>query len=139
MNAIIEQIQPSFICEKPATERSIDEVEKAIGQRLPEEYRKFLLQSNGGNGFIGGHYLVLWKIEDLLQLNQEYQIFKYAPGLLAFASSGGGEGFAFSIEQTPSTIFQIPFIGISLADAIPVADSFEHLLKKMIHSDAPLF
>lgn len=126
----------SFSYEEPATERSIDELEKAIGQRLPEDYRTFLLQSDGGNGFIGGHYLVLWRVEELLQFNQEYQFFKYAPGLLAFASTGENEGFAFSIEKAPSTIFQIPFIGMSLANAIPVADSFEHLLRRMISSDA---
>lgn len=130
MKTIIEQIQPSFSCEKPATEHSISEVEKAISQRLPGYYRTFLLQSNGGNGFIGEHYLVLWRVEDFLQFNQEYELFKYAPGLLAFASTGGGEGFAFSIENVPGKVFQIPFIGLSLAGAIPVADSFEHFLKR---------
>ena len=38
---------------------------------------EFMLGSNGGEGNIGSQYLSLWKIEDLMQLNKEYQIQKY--------------------------------------------------------------
>ncbi|MFR2243924.1 MAG: SMI1/KNR4 family protein [Anaerobutyricum soehngenii] len=44
---------------------------------LPDDYKEFMLWSNGGEGNIGSQYLSLWKIEDLMQLNKEYQIQKY--------------------------------------------------------------
>jgi len=127
-----------FSGETPGSLQNIGEAEKEIGKPLPADYRSFLLRHNGGEGFIGNHYLILWKTEELVQFNREYHVEKYAPGLVAFGSSGGGEGFAFDTREVPYHVVQVPFIGMSLSDAIRVADSFEDLLGKMIQSDGSL-
>lgn len=46
---------------------------------LPAGYRDSLLKCNGGEGFIGEHYLILWPIEDLLHLNAAYEVPERAP------------------------------------------------------------
>ena len=57
----------------------INKVMLSVGKLfpLPDDYKEFMLWSNGGEGNIGSQYLSLWKIEDLMQLNKEYQIQKY--------------------------------------------------------------
>jgi cell wall assembly regulator SMI1 len=70
----------------------------------------------------------LWRVEELRAFNNEYEVEKYAPGLLFFGSDGGGEGFAFDLRTPQLTIVQVPFIGMSLTDAIPVASNFQEFL-----------
>ena len=50
-------------------------------------------RANGGEGFVGRAYLILWPIEKLRELNDAYQVEQYAPGFLIFGSDGGGEAF----------------------------------------------
>ncbi len=138
MSIPLDEILADFSGEAPGSGQNIGEAEKEIGKPLPADYRAFLLRHNGGEGFIGKHYLILWKTEELAQFNREYEVEKYAPGLVAFGSSGGGEGFAFDTRKAPYQVVQMPFIGMSLSDAVRVADSFEKLLEKMIQSDGSL-
>jgi hypothetical protein len=35
--------------------------------------------ANGGEGFIGKHFVRLWRIEELANRNQDYQVAEYAP------------------------------------------------------------
>ncbi|HEX3801157.1 MAG TPA: SMI1/KNR4 family protein [Verrucomicrobiae bacterium] len=106
---------------------------------LPDDFRMFLTRHNGGEGFIGKHYLILWKAEQLQELNVAYQVDQYAKGLLLFGSSGGGDGFAFDTRKSPFRLVQVPFIGMSLEDAFFVAESFTRLLERMVEVDGALF
>jgi len=106
---------------------------------LPADYRIFLLQSNGGEGFIGKHYLILWRAEELFQFNRDYQVDDYAPGFLMFGSDGGGDGFAFDKRTSPFRVMEVPFIGMSVNDAFFIADSFTRMLERMVETDGPLF
>jgi cell wall assembly regulator SMI1 len=122
-----------------ATEEHLQIAERQCGAQLPEDYRRFLMLNNGGEGFIGKHYLILWKVEELHDFNIGYQVNIYAPGFLMFGSSGGGDGFAFDIRTTPYRVMQVPFIGMSSSDAFFVAESFTRLLERMAEIDGPLF
>jgi hypothetical protein len=115
------------------------EIEKNLAVKLPSDYKSFLSSINGGEGFVGKHYLILWKAEELAQFNEEYQVAEYAPGLMFFGSNGGGEGFAFDTRVVPFRIVEVPFVGMSLECAITVADSFPALLDRMVHTDGSLF
>jgi hypothetical protein len=139
MKTPFEEIFADFTVEPPATEQVIEAVEKTLGKPLPSDYREFLLQYNGGEGFIGKHYLILWKADELIQFNRDYQVHDYAPGFFMFGSTGGGDGYAFDTRINPYRIMQVPFIGMSLEDGFSVADSFRLLLERMIVTDGPLF
>ena len=75
MKQIIEKINKSWHSNPPCDQQIMLSVGKLFP--LPDDYKVFMLWSNGGEGNIGSQYLSLWKIEDLMQLNKEYQIQKY--------------------------------------------------------------
>ncbi|MCR8649792.1 hypothetical protein A1343_11075 [Leptospira interrogans serovar Bataviae] len=55
---------------------TIQKIESIFKVTFPEDYKQILLWSNGGEGKVGNRYLSLWKIEELVQLNEDYQIKK---------------------------------------------------------------
>lgn len=139
MNNFANDIFARFSGQPGASEQIVQLAEKDSGVRLPDDYRSFLMRSNGGEGFIGKHYLTLWMAQELHQKNTDYQVKEYAPGFFMFGSSGGGDGFAFDMRSTPYRVMQVPFIGMSVDDAFFVADSFSKLLERMLKVNGPLF
>lgn len=95
---------------------------------LPLEYEQFLRKHNGGEGFVGDNYLVLWRAEELSTFNREYEVDRNAPGLLLFGSNGGGEGYGFDARVAGPPIVRVSFIGMDLRYATPVATDFDELL-----------
>ncbi|WP_258602373.1 SMI1/KNR4 family protein [Mesorhizobium sp. AR10] len=79
--------------DKPAEAALVDGLSANLGVTLPKDYTNFLKEHDGGEGFIGDSYIVLFKAEELADFNREYEVEKYAPGILLFASNGGGEGY----------------------------------------------
>ena len=133
-----EPLLQDFELNPPADEADIRSAESAFGNPIPEDYVSFLRTSDGGQGFVGEHYLILWKASEIVQFNREYEVSQYAPGLVCFGSDGGGEAFAFDTRDTAYPVVMAPFIGLSLNDCIPVADTFSALLKRMA-TDSDLF
>src|SRR5258707_13996145 len=111
-----------FSMNPPADQAAVKAAETESAVCFPSEYREFLGLTNGGVGLIGsGGYATLWRVEELCRFNKEYEVDKYAPGLFFFGSDGGGEAFAFDLRTPHLAIVQVPFIGMSLADANVVA------------------
>ena len=73
-----------------------------------------------------------WPVDELAKYSLEYEVPKYAPGYFGFATSGGGEMFAFA----PSgEVVCLPLIGMEPAVALPVAPSwaeFEAMLRSAL-------
>ncbi|MGO9133920.1 MAG: SMI1/KNR4 family protein [Methylovirgula sp.] len=46
----------------PASGPSIDRCSAHLKRRLPPDYVRFLQHMNGGEGFIGKNYVVLWRV-----------------------------------------------------------------------------
>lgn len=113
------------------------EVEKFFGHPLPLDYRCFMTEQDGGEGFVGDQYLVLWRASELVEFNCEYETAKYAPGLILFGSDGGGEAFAFDTRYSSVKIVMVPFIGLSLKDTKTVADSFGSFLFYLAYGEHP--
>lgn len=124
----MDQRLENFTSNPSATGNHIVEAETHFGCAFPTQYRHFMTHHDGGEGFIGGQYLILWRASELVEFNREYEAEKYAPGLLLFGSNGGGEAFAFDTRDNSMRIVMVPFIGMSLKDATPVAESFENFL-----------
>lgn len=115
----------------PASPEKVAAAERSLGLSLPADFREFLQVSNGGEGSIGENYVMLWSTEELGEYNGAYQVNEYAPGLLIFGSDGGGEGYAFDMRISPFSIVTVPFVGMSLKYANPVAETFVSFLKKL--------
>ena len=95
-----ERLLAKFNGKPPVNAVVFQRFQIAAGIRLPEDYAQFLQQADGGEGFIGNTYAIIWRIGELLQLNSAYQVGEYAPGLFLFGSDGGGEAFGFD-TRTP--------------------------------------
>lgn len=112
----------------PADPGVVEGLSSVLQAALPRDYLDFLLQHNGGEGFIGDRYIVFWKAEELADFNREYEVGKYAPGMLLFGSHGGGEAYGFDTRSAAMPIVCVPFIGMELRYASPVAKDFADLL-----------
>jgi len=139
MSMPLDELLADFTVYEAASEQALEAAERGLACRLPDDYRAFLLIYNGGEGFVGRHYLVLWQAEQLVRFNQGYEVPEYAPGFVMFGSTGGGDGFAFDTRTSPYPVVEVPFIGMSLKDGFPVADSFTRLLERMIQTEGSLF
>jgi SMI1 / KNR4 family (SUKH-1) len=134
----IDNLLHDFHGNGPTQPESLDVVETTYGYHLPDDYRHFMTAMNGGEGFVGKQYIIVWRLEELVPFNRDYQVAQYAPGLVLFASSGGGEAFAFDLRHDDLPIVQVPFVGLDLRHAKRVANSFTDLLVRMHSSDGSL-
>jgi hypothetical protein len=114
-----------------ATDAAIAAGEAQLGVRFPGDYVEFLKSTNGGEGFVGKEYVVLWGIEELASMNQSYEVQEYVPGLLIFGSSGGGEAYGFDTRTPRWPIVRVSFVGMEwdLADLLGV--SFRQFLEHL--------
>jgi hypothetical protein len=115
----------NFQGNSPISALEIEKFEATSGLSLPLDYLEFLKRSNGGEGFIGPNsYVILWKLNDLIDLNRSYQVAEYAPGLFVFGSDGGGEAYAFDMRPSLPTIVSIPFVGMDLSVVRFISSTF---------------
>lgn len=114
----------------PALTSSIKNAESELSFEFPRDYVEFLLLGDGGVGRVGDlSHAIFWKVEELFELNNAYEVAEYAPGILLFGSNGGGEAFGFDRRFTAAPIVQIPFVGMSLDYAERLAGTFMEFLK----------
>jgi hypothetical protein len=123
-------------CRPPATDETVAAFERASGKQLPDDYRQFLKIANGGEGAIGRNaYVILWGVDELASMNQAYEVENYAPGLLIFGSDGGGEAYGFDMRNPQWTTVQVPFVGMTWAQARPIAGSFKGFLEHLYRTE----
>ncbi|MCW1915568.1 SMI1/KNR4 family protein [Luteolibacter sp. GHJ8] len=127
----MDQRLENFTTNPPADCNHLADAETHFGKPLPTQYRRFMAEQDGGEGFVGDQYLILWRAAELVEFHREYEAEKYAPGLVLFGSNGGGEAFAFDTREGSMRIVMVPFVGMSLKDVAPVADSFENFLSNL--------
>lgn len=114
-----------------APQQEIEAVNAHYGERLPQDYLRFLRKHDGGEGSVGDNFLILWRIGELIRFNKEYEVSEYAPGILLFGSDGGGEGYGFNTNEPGWPVVRLPFIGMAPEYADEVADSFENLILEL--------
>jgi hypothetical protein len=131
----VERLFADFRCNPPADEASLRQLAAGSAVALPEDYLEFLRAANGGEGFVGPNsYLILWRAEELVEMNESYQVGEYAPGLFLFGSDGGGEAFAFDFRSDAKDIIAVPFVGMDLSAIRPLSQNFAGFLEKLFES-----
>ncbi len=82
-----------------------------MGFRFPPDYRAFLAQNGGGEGFIGidQGYASLASPAELIEMHDGYKVGTFYEGLVLTGSNGGGE--AFGIDPVSGRFVSTPFIG----------------------------
>ena len=102
--------------------------------RLPKDYKAFLSISNGLEDFIGDAYFRLYRVEELQQVNLDYNTQESAPGLFMIGSNGGGETYSYNTNKHMK-LYLVPFIVYIHEDALYIAQNFLHLLRRCINRE----
>jgi hypothetical protein len=129
-----ERLLERFNRNPPAAPESVHLAEAEAHLRLPVGYSEFMRGANGGEGFVGKAYVILWRVEELVPLNQAYEVAEYAPGLFLFGSDGGGEAFAFDTRADGKPVASVPFVGMDLNLVSPIAPDFDAFLEALAAS-----
>lgn len=110
----------------PAATEEIEQIPSL--ERLPADYLEFMKRSNGGHGSVGKEHLIVFPAQEIALINDAAEVEKFAPGLLIFASNGGGQSYAFDLRNEVTSI--VKFFDMDLGDEEPVrcADTFHSLL-----------
>jgi len=119
----------------PASSRLLALCQASLGFLLPADYAQFMQKADGGEGFIGKHYLMLWPVAEVIKENTGTYYAEAAPGLLLFGSNGGGEAFAFDTRSVPASFVMVPFIGMELNAAHLIAPTFRSFLEALFYKD----
>ena len=80
-------------------EKTNYELKEINGNPLPDDYLEFMNRHNGGEGDVGKNsYMQILKLEELIEYNNDYEIFKYYPNGFAFGGDLGGNHFCYNFE-----------------------------------------
>lgn len=139
MKQVFEKLSNYFEINAPATETAIEDAERHFNYQLPTDYKRFLLFSNGLEGNIADNYLVLWSVEELVELNEAYHVKEFVPDIIIFGSDGGEEAFGFDITDSNAKVVKLPFIGMGYIANEQLADTFEGFLLSQIKGNKSLF
>ncbi|HTU25207.1 MAG TPA: SMI1/KNR4 family protein [Pirellulales bacterium] len=129
------ELLKKFAKNAPATDAAIGALEASTGLSLPPDYRLFLAEANGGEGFVGESYLMLWRVEDLESINVEYEVAKYLTNVLLIGSSGGGEAYGFDVGRVPWSVIRVPFIVMEANAQEEIAPTLSDFLELLYTSD----
>lgn len=82
-----------------------EEIGKVNNVILPEQYIEFMRKHNGGEGDIGETWFILFPLEELQEINDDYEIEEFLPGHIIIGSNGGGELYGIDKE---GNYFNVP-------------------------------
>ncbi len=98
--------------------------------RMDTDYISFIKTKNGAEGLIGNNsYVLLWNIEELIDLNPYYEGGVDCKELFFFGSDGSNFGYAF--DKKSGEIVGIDFLNISNEQPQIIANSFELFLQTL--------
>lgn len=136
MDESVKQFTKDMKLNPPSTAKQLNDAGLILGINFPDQYKEFMLNSNGAEGGIGKNsYLAIWAAENIAQYNADYEVNEFNPGLVYFGSDGGGMVFAFD-NRTPETpIVTLPFESVDLEDLELCAHSFNEFLQGLYNAD----
>ena len=133
MTQLFEKLANSFDTVSAATPSAIETAEKFFNLKLPTDYKEFLQFSNGLEGETADSYLVLWSAEELVELNQAYNVKEFVSTIILIGSDGAEDAFGF--DTTNMTIVKLPFIGIGHIANQKLSDTFGKFLSSQIKEE----
>ena len=137
MKQLLEKLPNNFDTVSPATPSAIEAAEKFFNLKLPTDYKEFLQFTNGLEGETQDSYLVLWSAEELVELNEAYNVKEFVSNIIIFGSDGGEE--AFSFDTTNMSIVKLPFIGMGHIPNEKLSDTFSNFLSSQIKEENKSF
>ena len=106
--------------------------EELLSEAIPADFLSAVRHIGGHEGFLGQQYLRLYRYEELIDLNQQYQIPDYNPEIFIFGADGIGEAFGFIFGT--DTVVKIPLIPIPKEQADIITNGFGSFLNVLAAS-----
>ncbi|MEE1113754.1 MAG: SMI1/KNR4 family protein [Eubacterium sp.] len=97
------------------------------GVKLPEEYINFMRDHNGGEGDLGETWITIYALEELQQINDDYEVRDNLPGTVIFAT---GDGTEFYGVNKDGEYFNVPET-FDPKDITILTDEFDELPEKI--------
>ncbi len=104
-----------------------DRITELNGVSLPQSYIDFMSRHNGGEGDIGETWLVLYRMEELQEVNDSYDISDYLPGSIIIGTNGGDEFYGIN---SSGEFFNVPMI-MDEQDITILCDDMEMFAEKV--------
>jgi hypothetical protein len=115
---------------KVAAKTDLKAVENKFNLQFPDDYCSYLLNYCGFETSIGGQYVELWDIDDLIKNNERIFLQDYLPEAFGIGSNAGGELIAFgNIGNGDFDIILTPFIGMD--SPVDIGGSFTDFLMRL--------
>jgi hypothetical protein len=137
MKQLLKKLPDSFDMVSPATLSSIETAEEFFNFKFPTDYKEFLQFTNGLEGETSDNYLVLWSTEELIELNQAYNVKEFVSDIIIVGSNGAEEAFAY--DTANMTIVNLPFIGMGHIANKKISDTFYGFLSSQIKDNKNFF
>lgn len=108
-------------------------VERTLAVRFPEDYATWLQDHDGLEGDLGGSYLSLYALGELIERNRGYAVAEFMPGLILIGTDGGGEGVGLDVRSPGTPVVLVNLNSLHWDEAIYQAESFTLFLDEHLH------
>jgi len=104
---------------------------------MPEDYISYMNNLQDFEIYTENGYLELFPINELEQINNEYETRQYVPNYYAIGTNGGGVGIF--INKKNKQLYSIPFVGMDESEAVLLANSFSEFLYKFENGELEIY
>lgn len=103
----------------------------------PQDYLSFINSLEDYDISSNLYHIELFPLNELDEINKEYETEAYVPNFIAIGTNGGGTGIFINKEN--NNIYSIPFVGMEEKDAVLLAQSFSEFLYKFENEDLEIY
>ncbi|MDB5014851.1 MAG: hypothetical protein JWQ25_3053 [Daejeonella sp.] len=116
-----------------SSNHTFKDIELKLGIELPQDFKNFLMLTNGFEGFVGETYCRFNKLEEILENTKNHceDFFSWA---IHIGSNGGSEMYVLDKRGKQLVYGILPAIGDD-GDFIILGESFEQFIKHLFDDD----
>ena len=97
--------------------------ERTLALRFPADYTSWLQDNDGLEGNLGGCYVSLYAVEELVELNRRSAVAECMPGLILIGTDGGGDGIGLDVRGESSPVVLVNLNSLGWHEAIYPGES----------------
>jgi hypothetical protein len=102
----------------------IQAAEQRLGVAFPDDYRDWLLSTNGSEAWFGEVFVMLYSLDNVVAVTRAAEADQRLPGFVAIGSDGGGELLAFDFRKSPPPIVMVNSVCSGWHEGVFQASSF---------------
>lgn len=103
----------------------------------PNDYQLYMKNLIDNEIYSDSGFIELFPLDELAEINKEYETESYIPNFTAIGTNGGGVGIF--INKKNNQIYSIPFVGMNEEDSILLANSFTEFIYKFKNNEIEIY